>query len=71
MSDFFSKTGSDTFSSVLKTGKEQESRKKFITVKKIHLAETVWLWKHVFLDIEKSNSKRLFSNYSKHKTGSL
>ena len=35
MSIFFSKTGSDTFRSVLIYGKDQESRKKnFITVQK-------------------------------------
>ena len=35
MSGFFSKTGYDTFRSVLIFGKEQESRKKyFITVQK-------------------------------------
>ena len=43
MSDFFSKTWSDTFRSVLVYGKEQESREKyFINVQKIHLPEKVW-----------------------------
>ena len=40
MSDFFSKTGSDTFRSVLIHGKEQESRKKFHNrAKKFHLLD--------------------------------
>ena len=35
MSDFFSKTGSDTFRSILMYGKEQESRKDyFITMQR-------------------------------------
>ena len=38
---FFSKTGSDTFRSVLIYEKEQESRKNFITVQKSHLPEKV------------------------------
>ena len=39
---FFSKTGSNTFKSVLIYGKEQESRKKyFITVQKTDLPEKV------------------------------
>ena len=38
---FFSKTGSDTFGSVLIYGKEQESRQKIITVQKIDLPESV------------------------------
>ena len=39
---FFSKTGSDTFRSVLIYGKEQESLKKnVLTVKKNHLHERV------------------------------
>ena len=38
----FSKTGSDTFRSVLICGKKQESRRKyFITMQKIHLPERV------------------------------
>ena len=42
MSDFFSKTRSDTFRSILTYGKEQESRKKyFIAVQKVHLLEKV------------------------------
>ena len=35
----FLKTWSDTFRSVFIYGKEQESRKKFITVQQIHLLE--------------------------------
>ena len=42
MLEFFSKTGYDTFRSVLIYVKEQESRKKyFITVQKIHFPEKV------------------------------
>ena len=49
MSDFFSKTGSDTFRNVLIYGKEQEFGKKyFINVQKIHLPEKVVPWKHIF-----------------------
>ena len=69
MWDFFSKTGSDTFRSVLIYGKEQEFRKKYvITVQK----ESIFLRgfdrrNMFFLVIEKSDSKRLFSNDSKCK----
>ena len=42
MSDFFSKTWSDTFRSALVYGNEQEFQKKsFITVQKIHPPERI------------------------------
>ena len=49
MSDFFLKTWSDTFRSVLMYGKEQESRKTcHDRAKKTHVPERVSLEKHVF-----------------------
>ena len=68
--EFFSKTGSDTFRNVLINGKEQESRKKHvITVQKRNSSSREGLTVETrFLDIEKSNSKSLFSNDSKCKT---
>ena len=70
MSDFFSKTGSDTFRSVLIYGKDQESRKKcVITVQKNFVFLRGLDRRNTFLQIsKKSYSKSLFSNYTKCKT---
>ena len=68
MSDFFSKTWSDNFRSVLIDEKEKEHRKKyFIIVQEIITFLRTFELLNVLLDIEKSNSKRLFSNDSKCK----
>ena len=66
-----SKAWSDTFKGVSIYGKEQESRKKyFITVQKTFIFLRKFDRRNTFLlDIEKSNSKSLFSNDSiKHNT---
>ena len=65
---FLSETRSDTFRSVLINGKEQKSGKKwYIPVQKITFLRR-FDRRNTFLDIEKSISKRLFSDYSKCKT---
>ena len=67
---FFSKTGSDTFRSVLISGKEQESGKKMCQYRaeKIVFPRRFDRRNTLLLDIKKSNSKYLFSNDSKCKT---
>ena len=69
MLNFFSKTWSDTFRSVLVYGKEQKSRKtchnrakKFIFLRRFDRRDPF------SLDIEKANSKRLLLNDPKCKT---
>ena len=63
MSDFFRKHG-------LIISKEGRISKKIFhnRAKNIHPPENVGTWKHAFLDIKKSDSKRLFSSDSKCRT---
>ena len=63
MSDFFSKTWPDTFRRVLVYGKEQEPKKKLdISSLCTKLTFLRFDRRKTFLDAEKYNSKRLFSN---------
>ena len=61
------KTGSDTFRSLLIYQKEQESGKNILTMHENSSSLEGLMAETHFLDIEKSNSKRLFSDNSKCK----